>query len=73
MEDKLYKCRVTVEVVMDVWTWGCHEDNAEARSEDIANDVVGQYIHDVLDKDEDISVSAWGVRCTDVEPYTEGE
>jgi hypothetical protein len=73
MEDKLYKCRVVVEVVMDVDAWGCHEDNAGAAAEEIADDVIHQQLGNI--EDEDVFVASWGVRCIDVEPanYAEGE
>ena len=71
MEDKLCKCRVTANIVMDVWT-RCPEDNAGAMAEAIAHNVVTQLVGDI-DSDEDCSVSAYGVQCIDVEPYEEGE
>ena len=77
---KLYKNRVMVEIMMDIYTEGDTEEEAGAKSEDVADNIV-RFLEDQLALEPDwhpgykedcqVYLSTWGVRNTDVEEYKE--
>lgn len=77
---KLYKNRVCVEIMMDIDVEGDTEEEAGAKSEDVADNIV-RFLEDQLALDhswcscyrENCStyITSWGVRNTDVEEYEE--
>lgn len=76
IEDSMYKARVELSMILEIDVSACHEDNAGATSESIADDIAMQMVHWYeAQGDSDVYIPAWGVRCTDVEPvdYEKGE
>ncbi len=76
MEDRTYKTRVELSMILEIDVIGCHEDNAGAISERVANDITADMVRWYESEGDGYAyIPSWGVRCTDVEPvdYEKGE
>ena len=73
---KLYRNRVSIEIMADIYTEGETENEAGAASEDIADDLV-RYLEiqirmaDGVPGTDEVQISTWGVRNIDIEEYNE--
>ena len=71
---KLYRNRVVIEIMADIYTESDDEDRAGAASEEIADDLV-RYLDqqikmaDGLPGQDEVQITTWGVRNLDVEKY----
>ena len=69
---KLFKNRVMIEIMADIYTESDDENDAGAASEDIADDLV-RYLDiqikmaDGLPGIDEVQITTWGVRNIDVE------
>ncbi len=73
---KLYKNRVIIEIMADIYTEAQTEDEAGRMSEEMADDLVRSIEHQIMYADgwpgtEEIEISIWGVRNLDIEEYKE--
>ena len=73
---KLYKNRVMIEIMADIYTEAQTEDEAGRMSEEMADDLVRSVEHQIMYADgwpgtEEIEISTWGVRNLDIEEYKE--
>lgn len=73
---KLYKNRVCIEIMADIYTESKTEDEAGKASEDIADDLVRYLEHQIMNADgcpgmDEVQISTWGVRNVDIEEYEE--
>lgn len=69
---KMYKNRVSIEIMADIFTEGETEEQAGAISENIADDLVRSVEHHIMYEDgwpgpDEIQISTWGVRNIDIE------
>lgn len=75
---KLYKNRVMIEIMADIYTEAQTEDEAGRMSEEMADDLVRSVEHQIMYADgwpgtEEIEISTWGVRNLDIEEYKEDD
>jgi len=75
---KLYKNRVIIEIMADIYTEGESEEEAGRLSEEMADDLVRSVEHQIMYADgwpgtEEIEISTWGVRNLDIEEYKEDD
>lgn len=66
MENKTYKARVEVSLILEIGVEACHEDNAAAISEDIAEDIVKELVSTVEYGGNGDYVANYGVKCIEV-------
>ena len=73
---KMYKNRVCIEIMADIFTDSRTEDEAGKASEDIADDLVRYLEHQIMNADgcpgiDEVQISTWGVRNVDIEECEE--
>lgn len=73
---KLYKNRVMIEIMADIYTEAKTEDEAGRMSEEMADDLVRSLEHQIMYADgwpgtDEVEISTWGVRNLDIEEYKE--
>lgn len=68
MNEKTYKARVEISMVVEIDVVAVHEASAAPIAEEIAMDLAAKMTQTIEeDRDSGDYVAAWGVRCTDVE------
>lgn len=65
MNEKCYKARVEISLMVEIPVWAIHEDNAAAIAEDIAGNIVAESVSTVEYGGD--FVTSYGVKCTEVE------
>lgn len=73
---KLYKNRVCIEIMADIFTEGRTDEDAGKASEDIADDLVRYLEHQIMNADgcpgvDEVQISTWGVRNIEIEECEE--
>ena len=77
-KEAIWKNRVEVDIIFEIWTNGKTEEEAGKQSEDVADDLVRYLDHQIRFADwipdpEDVYLATWGVRNLEVEKYEDEE
>jgi len=71
MENKTFKTRVEISLIVEIDVDACHEDNAAAIAEDVAGDIAAELVSTVEYSGN--FVANYGIRCTEVNCEEEEE
>lgn len=65
MQDKIFKTRVEISLIVEFDVEACHEDNAAAAAETVAGDLASEMVKEIVYGDTGIYCASYGVRCTE--------